>query len=113
MKHGYALVVLALAVMAGATPATADTTTLAKAQSWEAFGGTTSTGRGLCGISADPGGHYFGVKLFAGNDRFTLQMGTPEWKQLQPQQKVPVTMRFDANPEWNGNYPVDVPRPMM
>jgi hypothetical protein len=101
MKHRYALAIAALAVLAVAMPALADTDTLAKSQSWEAFGGTTSQGRGVCGISADPGGHYFGVKLFAGNDRFTIQMGTPEWKQLQPQQKVPVTMRFDANPEWN------------
>jgi len=30
-------------------------------------------------------------------------MGTPEWKQLQPQQKVAVTMRFDANREWNAS----------
>src|SRR5471032_2154087 len=84
-----------LAVLFGAaSPAAAEVQTLAKAQSWEAFGGTTDAGRGVCGISASPGGRYFGLKFYAGNDRFTIQMGEPDWKQLPLQLQVPVTMRF-------------------
>jgi hypothetical protein len=101
MKQRYALAVLAVGAFADVAPAEADTKQLAKAQSWEAFGGTTSGGRGVCGISASPADRYFSVKVFAGNDRITIQMGTPEWKQLPPDQKVAVTMRFDANAEWN------------
>jgi len=101
MKLRDALAALALGAFADVTPAEAETKQLAKAQSWEAFGGTTANGRGVCGISAEPGGRYFGVKVFAGNDRFTIQMGTPEWKQLPPDQKITLHMRFDANAEWN------------
>ena len=99
---GAAVLAVVLAVVLGAaSPAAADVRTLAKAQSWETFGGTSSNGTGVCGISASPGGRYFGLKLFAGNDRFAIQVGTPDWKQLPLDVKVPVTMRFDANGEWN------------
>ena len=78
----------------------AETKTLARAGSWEAFGGTATGGRGVCGISAEPGGRYFGLKLFAGNDTFTIQMGTKAWK-LDDGTKVDLTMHFDANPKWS------------
>jgi len=79
--------------------AAAETKTLQRAGSWEAFGGTTTKGRGVCGISAEPAGRYFGLKLFAGIDTFTIQMGTREWK-LEDGRKIPLTLRFDANPTW-------------
>src|SRR5262245_929973 len=71
--------ILAASVLAAST-AWADTRTLAQSGIWEAFGGTTDSGRGVCGISAEPNGRYFGLKLYAGNDTFTIQLGTNEWK---------------------------------
>jgi len=82
MKQAFWGAAVLAAVLGAASPAAADVKTLAKAQSWEAFGGTTDTGRGVCGISASPGGRYFGLKFYAGNDRFTIQMGGPDWKEL-------------------------------
>lgn len=78
----------------------AETKTLAQAGSWTAFGGTTTgKGQGVCGISAEPGGRYFGLKLFAGDDTFTIQMGTNAWK-LTDGGKVELTMQFDAHQMW-------------
>lgn len=89
----------AFALVAMAVGASAETSTLSRAGSWEAFGGTTTGGRGVCGISAEPAGRYFGLKLFAGGQTFTVQMGTLAWK-LDNGTKVPLTLRFDNNPTW-------------
>lgn len=91
---------VALGLTAIAAGASADTKTLARAGSWEAFGGTTTGGRGVCGISAEPAGHYFGLKLFAGGKTFTIQMGTGAWK-LDNGRKVALTLRFDNSPIWH------------
>lgn len=97
-----AATVLFAATIALGTAAHAGTKTLARAGSWSAFGGTSSDGVGVCGISAEPAGRYFGLKLFAGAKTFTIQMGTGQWKSLiGKSQKVPVTLRFDNNPIWN------------
>jgi hypothetical protein len=88
-----------MALLAVAADASAETKTLARAGSWEAFGGTTSKGNGVCGISAEPGGLYFGLKLFAGGKTFTIQMGTSQWT-IENGTKVPLTLRFDSNPIW-------------
>lgn len=94
----------AVAVLFAATSAIAwaDTKTLARAGSWEAFGGTTTKGQGVCGISAEPAGRYFGLKLFAGGKSFTIQMGTGQWKSfVSDGQKLPLTLRFDNNKVWS------------
>lgn len=96
----WGMLTVALGSMAFATVASADTNSLARAGSWEAFGGTTTGGRGVCGVSAEPAGRYFGLKLFAGGDTFTIQMGTKEWT-LENGTKVPLTLRFDNNTVWH------------
>lgn len=95
----WGMLAVALAWLVTAANASAETKVLARVGSWEAFGGTATGGRGVCGISAEPAGRYFGLKLFAGVDTFTIQMGTSAWK-LDNGKKVPLTMRFDANPMW-------------
>lgn len=95
----WAGVAVASGLMVLAAGASADTKTLARAGSWEAFGGTTTNGRGVCGVSAEPAGRYFGLKLFAGGNTFTIQMGTKEWK-LDDDSKLPLTLRFDSNSPW-------------
>src|SRR5437588_446316 len=62
-------------------------------------GTCTSAGRGVCGISAEVAKRYFSVKFFAGNDTFTIQVGTPAWT-VADKEEVGVTMRLDANPIW-------------
>jgi hypothetical protein len=91
--------VLAAGLIAAAAGASAETKTLARAGSWEAFGGTTTGGRGVCGISAEPDGRYFGLKLFAGGKTFTIQMGTKAWT-VDNGTKIPLTLRFDNNAVW-------------
>ena len=66
----------ALAACLVVASAGAETATLAKSGIWEAFGGKTESGLPVCGISAEPRGRYFGIKLFSGNDTFTIQLGT-------------------------------------
>lgn len=53
----------------------------------------------MCGVSAEVSKRYFGVKLFAGNDTFTIQLGTGAWT-VADGEKVDVTMRLDNNPVW-------------
>ena len=99
MKRSLVVAAAALAASLLVAPAQAETATLAQSGIWEAFGGSTESGRPVCGISAEPGGRYFGLKLFAGNDTFTIQMGTSEW-QLKDDAEVELTMLYDANPGW-------------
>ena len=93
---------VALGWAAFANDVSADTNTLARAGSWEAFGGTTTNGRGVCGISAEISKRYFGLKYFAGNPTFTIQIGTPEWT-VTKGEKIGVTMLLDNNPPWHAN----------
>jgi hypothetical protein len=91
---------VAAALSLAATSASAETKSLARAGSWEAFGGTTVAGRSVCGISAEPAGRYFGLKLYSSNTTFTIQMGTSQWK-IDNGTKVPLSLRFDGNPVWS------------
>ena len=90
---------VALCLLAFASGASAETKTLSRAGSWEAFGGTTTNARGVCGVSAEVSKHYFGVKFYAGNDTFTIQLGTGQWT-AENGEKVPLTMQLDNNPVW-------------
>jgi hypothetical protein len=87
------------AFVAFAMAASADTKTLARAGSWEMFGGTTTNGRGVCGISAEVKNRYFSLKFFAGNSTFIVQLGTPAWK-IANGEKVGRTLRSDNNSPW-------------
>ena len=99
MKRSLVTAAAALAASLIVASAQAETATLAQSGIWEAFSGTTEGGRPVCGISAEPGGRYFGLKLFSGNDTFTIQMGTSEW-QLKDDTEVELTMHYDANTAW-------------
>jgi hypothetical protein len=90
---------VALSLVAFASAASAETKSLQRAGSWEAFGGTTTNGRGVCGVSAEVSKHYFGVKFYAGNDTFTIQLGTGQWT-AENGEKVALTMQLDNNPIW-------------
>lgn len=78
----------------------ADTEVLSKAGAWQAFGGTTTNGRAVCGMSSSGNGRYFGVKFFAGDETLTIQLGDSNWT-LKNKIKVKVEMRFDDESPWH------------
>jgi hypothetical protein len=84
-----------------AVAAQANTRTLARSGNWEAFGGTTTSGRPVCGVSQTAAdGSYFGLKLFSGDTTFTIQIGRKSWK-IQDREKSKIAMLFDANRPWH------------
>ena len=87
------------AVCLAAAIAQADVKVIASDGGWEAFGGTTSNGTPVCGISEDLSEKYFSVKLFSGNDTFTIQLADKGWN-LVKGTKYDLTMRFDQNKVW-------------
>ena len=95
---------IALAALAGvalsAGSSLADTEVLARAGAWQAFGGTTSSGRPVCGMSSTGSGKYFGVKFFSGEDTLTIQLGNDKWT-VKDKVKIKVEMRFDQESPWN------------
>ena len=90
-------VVLLTAFFVGA--ANAKTEVLASSGAWDAFGGTTTNDKPVCGISTSPEGKYFGLKSFSGRDTFTIQISVKEWK-VKDKSKYPLTMRFDTRRQW-------------
>jgi hypothetical protein len=89
--------VLACAV---AVSAHAGTKTTVSAGGWDAFGGTTTVGISVCGISNDAlKGKYFGVKLFANMDTFTIQLANKDWG-LAKGGHYEVRMQFDQHEQW-------------
>lgn len=90
----------AVATLMSASPLRAETSILARAGGWEAFGGTTSKGRSVCGMSqATADGRYFGVKWFDGLDTLVLQLKWRNWDILDGAQQV-LTMVFDGYKPW-------------
>ena len=96
----FAVVTASLAALWSATPVQADTTVLARAGAWEAFGGTTSgKNRKVCGVSMSSGGRFFGIKYFAGDDDFTVQLGNKTWT-VNDGAKITLFMSMDGNSPW-------------
>ncbi len=83
-----------------AVPLRADTSILARAGNWEAFGGTTTQGKPVCGVSQTmDDGRYVGVKFFNGDDTFTLQIGWKQWR-INDGDKQAIHMTLDSNALW-------------
>lgn len=84
-----------LAAMLIADPPMAQTRTIVRAGTWEAFGGTTSKGIALCGMSTEANTRYFSIKRQSGSDVLSVQLGTPQWKLTDGERKQ-VRLAFDA-----------------
>lgn len=97
MKNSTVFCALTLAVLGISAAAFAETKNLARSGSWAAFGGTTTKGLGVCGVSGSPGDRYFGLKQFAGYDTFTVQLQVPN---ITDGDKVGMSLQFDANKVW-------------
>ena len=91
----FCLMAIAASALGGA--ALAETKNLARSGSWAAFGGTTTKGLGVCGISGSPGDRYFSLKQFSGYDTFTVQLQVPS---ITDGDKVGMSLQFDANNVW-------------
>ncbi len=87
-------------VLVAAAPLRADTSILARAGNWEAFGGTTTQGKPVCGVSQTmDDGRYVSVKFFNGDDTFTLQIGWKQWR-IKDGDKQAIHMTLDSNALW-------------
>jgi len=88
-------------VLPAISSARADTRILARAGAWQAFGGTTSNGVPVCGVSQSTAdGSYFGLKIVSRSAPVVVQLGHAGW-QLADRQKVAIFLRFDASPPWS------------
>jgi hypothetical protein len=82
-----------------ATPVTAETSLITKAGAWQAFGGTTTGGRPVCGVSQSAGDRYFGLKFYSGDTTFTIQTGAKTWR-TENGAKQKLRMVLGGNPPW-------------
>jgi hypothetical protein len=83
-----------------ATLAEAETNLITQAGAWQAFGGTTTGGRPVCGVSQSSNDHYFGLKYYARDPTFTIQVGAKTWR-LENGAKQKLQMIMDERPPWN------------
>jgi hypothetical protein len=83
-----------------ATSAGAETNLITQAGAWQAFGGTTIGGRPLCGVSQSSNDHYFGLKYYARDPTFTIQVGAKTWR-LENGAKQKLQMIMDGHAPWN------------
>ncbi|MBM3622453.1 MAG: hypothetical protein FJX20_17365 [Alphaproteobacteria bacterium] len=79
--------------------ASAQTSTIATAGYWKAFGGRSNDGTPVCGMSASGKGLFFSIKLFKGDDEMTVQLGSDRW-QIKTGAKQKIVMRFDRESPW-------------
>jgi len=93
------LVVVLLSVGV-ALPSQAETSLITKVGAWQAFVGKTTGGRPVCGVSQSDGGRYFGLKFYAGDSTFTVQLGAKGWR-LDNGAKQKLQMILDGNRPWN------------
>ncbi len=89
-----------VAAVLSVAAAQADTKVMVKAGGWEAFNGTTTKGKPVCGMSSSPKDQYFGLKHFSGDTTFTIQIGKSSWR-IENGSKQKLTMRLDSNKPWN------------
>jgi len=103
MRFGQAAGIAVTLVALAAGTAHADTSVIARAGAWQAFGGTSQDGTQVCGVSTSwPDDRYFGVKYYKGDNTFTIQLGSPEWK-VEDGAKQPIVMTVDRRSPWRGN----------
>jgi len=90
----------ALLALSIAPIAVAQTSTIASAGYWKAFGGRSNDGTPVCGMSASGKGLFFSIKLYKNDDSMTVQLGSDRWK-LKDGAKQKIVMRFDRHSPWN------------
>ena len=79
--------------------AEAETSLITRTGAWQAFGGTTTGGRPVCGVSQSTGERYFGLKFYAHDSTFTIQLGAKSWR-LEDGAKQKLQVILDGNRPW-------------
>lgn len=93
----------AVAALVLAGPAMSETKTIRMSGPWELFGGSSSKGTGVCGVSTEPEGKYFGLKVFARQTQeMVIHMGGKGFP-LAKDQRTNMRMQVDAKPVWEGS----------
>lgn len=88
-----------VAVTSIVATAYADTQDLAKAGSWDTFGGTDSAGNEVCGMSTSwDDGRSFLVKRYENENHVTIQALNPRWS--IDSDTVPISMTLGDNEGW-------------
>lgn len=96
---GFARLFASVIVTALASAAHADTQDLARAGSWDTFGGTDSAGNEVCGMSTGwDDGRSFLVKRYEDEDHVTIQALNPKWS--IDGETVPISMTLGDNRSW-------------
>jgi hypothetical protein len=96
----FASAVPAMILVAGlAMPGNAETNLISRAGAWQAFGGTTTSGRPVCGVSQSASERYFGLKYYSGDTTFTVQIGQKTWR-FDDGAKQKLQMVLDGSPAW-------------
>ncbi len=93
------LLATGLLVLGVALEVEAETSLITRAGAWQAFGGTTAGGRAVCGVSQSADGRYFGLKFYAGDSTFTVQLGAKSWR-LEDGAKQKLQLVLDGNRPW-------------
>jgi hypothetical protein len=98
---GHALVLAAL-VISWASPAFAQTRTIAQAGGWTAFGGTTTQGTPTCGLDAQDANRtrHFIIQFYQGNRHLDVRLLRPHWA-IPANTNVPVRIVIDGNAPWS------------
>jgi hypothetical protein len=99
MAGGFFAKAAALAVCLAASGVAAETSLITKSGAWQAFGGTTTSGQPVCGVSQSVGERYFGLKYFSGDSTFTIQLGQKSWR-IENGAKQKLLMILDGNRPW-------------
>jgi hypothetical protein len=89
----------AVALLCVSATAAAQVRTFARQNGWSAYGGNTSEGRKVCGMSAEGGGRYLGIKYFEGDSHVTIQLSKNTWR-VKRGLRVNVEMQFDRFTPW-------------
>ena len=102
MKSLVTAATVGLVAMFTTVSARAEVKTFARAGVWEAFGGTSNDGQGLCGVSTRGGGKWIGVKYYKGDETITIQLSNESWT-VTDKDKVSVVMKFDDESPWRAS----------
>ena len=94
------LLAVAAVTVAVALPARAEMKVLAEAGAWQAFGGTTETGKPACGVSTTGGGKWMAVKYYKGDESLTIQLSSSAWT-VTDDTTIAITMAFDEESPWS------------
>ncbi|WPB85401.1 hypothetical protein [Sediminicoccus rosea] len=94
--------IVAALIISLASPASAQTRTIAQAGGWTAFGGTTERGTPTCGLDAQDANRtrHFLIQFYQGNRHLDVRLIRPHWA-IPANTDIPVRIVIDGNAPWS------------